>query len=182
MAKVGRNEPCPCGSGKKYKSCCLTKDEVESTRTAKLEELKRNVYDEAISNFKAMDRLETKIADLLKRGKLDQAEKLAVEIADRHPEFPNGIERLADVFAARGDHAKAADLYEKAATSSRTGSSTTPSSPRSCSASRRARGRSSDRARDDRHHCSSWPERPRRSNARGTIRIARGRRTVIATQ
>lgn len=22
--KVGRNEPCPCGSGKKHKSCCLT--------------------------------------------------------------------------------------------------------------------------------------------------------------
>jgi preprotein translocase subunit SecA len=24
-AKVGRNEPCPCGSGKKYKKCCLLK-------------------------------------------------------------------------------------------------------------------------------------------------------------
>ena len=24
--KVGRNEPCPCGSGKKYKKCCLGKD------------------------------------------------------------------------------------------------------------------------------------------------------------
>ena len=23
MAKVGRNEPCPCGSGKKYKKCCI---------------------------------------------------------------------------------------------------------------------------------------------------------------
>ena len=23
--KVGRNEPCPCGSGKKFKKCCLTK-------------------------------------------------------------------------------------------------------------------------------------------------------------
>ena len=23
--KVGRNEPCPCGSGKKYKQCCLLK-------------------------------------------------------------------------------------------------------------------------------------------------------------
>jgi hypothetical protein len=23
--KVGRNDPCPCGSGKKYKVCCLTK-------------------------------------------------------------------------------------------------------------------------------------------------------------
>jgi uncharacterized protein len=21
-AKVGRNEPCPCGSGKKFKKCC----------------------------------------------------------------------------------------------------------------------------------------------------------------
>jgi uncharacterized protein YecA (UPF0149 family) len=21
-AKVGRNDPCPCGSGKKYKHCC----------------------------------------------------------------------------------------------------------------------------------------------------------------
>ena len=23
--KVGRNDPCPCGSGKKHKKCCLTK-------------------------------------------------------------------------------------------------------------------------------------------------------------
>ena len=27
MAKTGRNQPCPCGSGKKYKKCCLNKDE-----------------------------------------------------------------------------------------------------------------------------------------------------------
>src|SRR5262245_65706759 len=25
MAKPGRNDPCPCGSGKKYKRCCLVK-------------------------------------------------------------------------------------------------------------------------------------------------------------
>jgi len=24
-AKIGRNEPCPCGSGKKYKKCCIKK-------------------------------------------------------------------------------------------------------------------------------------------------------------
>ena len=24
--KVGRNEPCPCGSGRKYKNCCLAND------------------------------------------------------------------------------------------------------------------------------------------------------------
>ena len=26
-AKVGRNDPCPCGSGKKYKKCCFEKDQ-----------------------------------------------------------------------------------------------------------------------------------------------------------
>lgn len=26
--RVGRNDPCPCGSGKKYKHCCLGKDEA----------------------------------------------------------------------------------------------------------------------------------------------------------
>ncbi|OAQ20023.1 tetratricopeptide repeat protein [Thermosulfurimonas dismutans] len=26
--KVGRNDPCPCGSGKKYKKCCMKKQEV----------------------------------------------------------------------------------------------------------------------------------------------------------
>lgn len=25
--KTGRNDPCPCGSGKKYKKCCMDKDE-----------------------------------------------------------------------------------------------------------------------------------------------------------
>ena len=29
MAKIGRNDPCPCGSGKKYKKCCLEKDLTE---------------------------------------------------------------------------------------------------------------------------------------------------------
>ena len=28
--KVGRNQPCPCGSGKKYKKCCLSKEKVSS--------------------------------------------------------------------------------------------------------------------------------------------------------
>jgi hypothetical protein len=37
--KTGRNDPCPCGSGKKYKKCCLTADEAlvrEETRRRQL--------------------------------------------------------------------------------------------------------------------------------------------------
>jgi len=26
--KVGPNDPCPCGSGKKYKKCCMQKDKM----------------------------------------------------------------------------------------------------------------------------------------------------------
>lgn len=29
--KIGRNEPCPCGSGKKYKKCCLLKNKQPSS-------------------------------------------------------------------------------------------------------------------------------------------------------
>jgi hypothetical protein len=29
-ARLGRNEKCRCGSGRKYKHCCLQKDEAEA--------------------------------------------------------------------------------------------------------------------------------------------------------
>lgn len=32
--KVGRNDPCHCGSGQKYKKCCLAKD--DAARSAEL--------------------------------------------------------------------------------------------------------------------------------------------------
>ena len=30
VARPGRNAPCICGSGRKYKQCCLDKDEAEA--------------------------------------------------------------------------------------------------------------------------------------------------------
>jgi uncharacterized protein YecA (UPF0149 family) len=27
--RIGRNDPCPCGSGKKYKKCCIHKEVSE---------------------------------------------------------------------------------------------------------------------------------------------------------
>jgi uncharacterized protein YecA (UPF0149 family) len=32
LPKVGRNDPCPCGSGRKYKKCCLRKDKEKDRR------------------------------------------------------------------------------------------------------------------------------------------------------
>ncbi len=39
MAKIGRNQPCPCGSGKKYKKCCLNKPKSDSQSVQKRDEL-----------------------------------------------------------------------------------------------------------------------------------------------
>lgn len=30
--KIGRNDPCPCGSGKKYKNCCQQTGEYEKLK------------------------------------------------------------------------------------------------------------------------------------------------------
>ena len=34
-SKPGRNEACHCGSGRKYKQCCLDKDEAEAREARK---------------------------------------------------------------------------------------------------------------------------------------------------
>lgn len=36
MTKIGRNDKCPCESGKKYKICCLSKDEEEKKKVAQV--------------------------------------------------------------------------------------------------------------------------------------------------
>ncbi|HOC37985.1 MAG TPA: SEC-C metal-binding domain-containing protein [Thermodesulfobacteriota bacterium] len=38
MIKVGRNDPCPCGSGKKYKMCCMGKENGD-TRPSPVEDV-----------------------------------------------------------------------------------------------------------------------------------------------
>ncbi|MGE3843550.1 MAG: SEC-C metal-binding domain-containing protein [Vicinamibacterales bacterium] len=67
MATPGRNEPCPCGSGRKFKHCCLpARDEEDSQRTKlrsaegflvpalisfALEEFGKEFFDEAWDEF-----------------------------------------------------------------------------------------------------------------------------------
>jgi hypothetical protein len=36
MEKVGRNDPCPCGSGKKFKKCCELKTARRSIGSAQI--------------------------------------------------------------------------------------------------------------------------------------------------
>jgi len=64
--KISRNAPCPCGSGKKYKKCCLEKDEAASTAIVVSEtaveralEWLRKRYSDEIDRAIASDYLES---------------------------------------------------------------------------------------------------------------------------
>lgn len=60
---IGRNDPCPCGSGRKYKKCCALKTEISNEQLVD-EELKRIIsgyFENAISlpaDFAEYDRVE----------------------------------------------------------------------------------------------------------------------------
>jgi tetratricopeptide (TPR) repeat protein len=119
MAKPGRNDPCPCGSGKKYKHCCFAKDQAE--RSARIAAMPRtSIPDEIASAFAAHayeeDELTAKsnaAIELLHAGKLDEAERIAHELLERFPDVHDGWDRLGMVHQARGENEKAADCYRK---------------------------------------------------------------------
>ena len=57
---VGRNDPCPCGSGKKYKKCCAEKNElsVETLVDEELERIVSGVFEQAPNQ---VDRIEFEV-------------------------------------------------------------------------------------------------------------------------
>jgi tetratricopeptide (TPR) repeat protein len=119
MAKIGRNDPCPCGSGQKYKRCCLPRDEA----AAAAERVAAPPPDaalaippfEIVAEDDGLDEASNVVIDLIDAGRLDEAEQAAQDLLARYPEVHDGLERLAMVAAARGDRPRAAEYYRKAA-------------------------------------------------------------------
>jgi tetratricopeptide (TPR) repeat protein len=114
MAKIGRNDPCSCGSGKKYKRCCLAVDQVAARRPPDLEP-SRLVPTFPQDDFGDLDSLSNRAVDLIDEGRLDEAEKVCQDLLHRFPDASDGIERLGHVCEARGDPTTAAAHYRKAA-------------------------------------------------------------------
>src|SRR5699024_1794406 len=61
MEKIGRNDPCHCGSGKKYKKCCMEKDS-QSTDTHPTTKTQKTPKDKAHNKVKMMDLYEKPIS------------------------------------------------------------------------------------------------------------------------
>jgi len=66
-SKTGRNDPCPCGSGKKYKQCCLASQEHE-TASSKAKEL-NNELKQALEdmNFDSLDEAQVHLDQMVEQ-------------------------------------------------------------------------------------------------------------------
>jgi tetratricopeptide (TPR) repeat protein len=111
MSKPGRNDQCPCGSGKKYKKCCLT---INEARMATAPELKSRDQPYAFADGD-FDEMSNRITDLIDAGQLDEAEQIARDLLSRYPDMIDGHMRLGAVYKARGKCQKAAEHLRLAA-------------------------------------------------------------------
>ena len=100
--KIGRNEPCPCGSGKKYKKCCLRKHE-------KIMDLLRSSVDfqEPEAEEEGPPEYVIKGFDLLAANSYEEAITYANNLIPTHPQDDRIHDTLATAYLAT-------NLYDEA--------------------------------------------------------------------
>ena len=115
MSANGRNEPCPCGSGKKYKKCCLEGDEAQArqTRAAALPGIPEdNFTAELLPQVdEAVDRLLIRV----EKGQFENVEAGLEALLRKHPDY-HATNYAMGVYLAMvlGDCERAIPFFEKA--------------------------------------------------------------------
>jgi hypothetical protein len=109
---ANRNDPCPCGSGRKYKKCCMDADVRRQPASVVL----NPVFPFGLPTFSSdLDDLSNSVIGLIDSGELDAAEAACRQLQMQYPDQVDGIWRLAMVCEARGDRGAAAKFYREAA-------------------------------------------------------------------
>ena len=116
---IGRNDPCICGSGKKYKKCCLGKEnkgldikanvvkEQNQFISKDKKEIKQPFFEDDIDN------LSNSVIDLIEVKNLSKAKEVCQKLLDEYPDQVDGYHRFASVYESEGDLKKAAEYYRK---------------------------------------------------------------------
>lgn len=118
MAEVGRNQPCTCGSGKKFKLCCMPPDNERPVWpppgfVAKLQGAGESVV--LLLDDDPLSDLSNNVLDLIAEGNLERAEEVCKILLADYPDQIQGLKRTARVAEARGDLPKAIEYYKRAA-------------------------------------------------------------------
>lgn len=94
---IGRNDPCPCGNGKKYKKCCGLAPAAPAPRPAADPNA---LLQQAIRHHQG--------------GQLGEAEALYRQILNLRPQDANALHLLGLISHQKGDHQNAVELMGKA--------------------------------------------------------------------
>jgi protein O-GlcNAc transferase len=98
--RINRNDPCACGSGKKYKRCCLANAESPTTPAAPAGFSVHDAIEEAMSHHRA--------------GRLMQAEDVYKHVLQIKPNHPDALHLLGTIAHQKGEHDSAIELINKA--------------------------------------------------------------------
>jgi hypothetical protein len=114
MAKIGRNDPCPCGSGKKHKRCCLgapVAQELAGTNANVPAQLHQELCPCCVDE---LNERADHVLDELLAGRVDEAEVFCRDFIRDFPGQAEGIDLLSMIFEERGHRERALDLLRQA--------------------------------------------------------------------
>lgn len=114
MAKIGRNEPCPCGSGKKYKRCCLDAPTTQQQATTTTHAPTESHHAHCTCWIDSLNERADHILDEILAGHLDEAEALCHAFIHDFPDQAEGVDLLSMTFQERGQPARALELLRQA--------------------------------------------------------------------
>ncbi len=118
MAKIGRNEPCPCGSGSKYKRCCLgapvAMGLVATNALASPTEPHQELLCLCCTRLRTCNERADHVLDELLAGRIDEAEALCQAFLRDFPGEAEGIDLLSMICEERGQRDRALDLLRQA--------------------------------------------------------------------
>lgn len=100
-AKPGRNDPCPCASGKKHKNCCLAA--LQQSKPAAVRPLDTATGQSLMNGFA-----------LYQAGRFDEAAKLCDQILLRYPSQADALHLRGLVAQSQGDLSRALALVDRA--------------------------------------------------------------------
>jgi len=100
MTKPGRNDSCPCGSGKKYKHCCERKNQAPMAKTSTQTAFIAGALQSAIAQHQS--------------GHIPQAKALYQQILQADPNQPDALHLLGLIEHQQGDSARGLALMQQA--------------------------------------------------------------------
>lgn len=110
--KIGRNSPCSCGSGKKYKKCCLPKKEGKQFRFLSYKVTSEPIPDEKLEEMErgdlnAFESICTKIS----RGKINnELIEHIKRLMEKYPEVSKLLNYLGVCYQHLGQHEESIKL------------------------------------------------------------------------